>query len=114
MIRRGDVWVANLNPGGGREIGKIRPVLVIQDDALTAIGTPMIIVLPLTTQVYPAFKRWRVTIEPRDRLLKACQVVIDQPRALDTARFGDGPLTAVTAEEMAAIEKSLKAVLGLL
>jgi mRNA interferase MazF len=113
MIRRGDVWVANLNPGRGREIGKIRPVLVIQDDVLTAIGTPMIIVLPLTTQVYPAFKRWRVTIEPRDRLLKACQVVIDQPRALDIARLGDGPLTTLTSEEMAAVERSLKAVLGL-
>lgn len=113
MIRRGDVWVANLNPGRGREIGKIRPVLVIQDDALTGVGTPMIIVLPLTTQVYPAFKRWRITIAPRDRLLKPCQVVIDQPRALDTARFGDGPLTTLTAEEMTAVEKSLKAVLGL-
>ena len=73
----------------------------------------MIVVLPLTTQVNPAFTRWRVTIEPRDRLFKTCQVVIDQPRALDTARFGDGPLTALTEEEMAAIEKSLKAVLGL-
>ena len=113
MIRRGDVWVANLNPGRGLEIGKIRPVLVIQEDALTAIGTPMIIVLPLTTQVYPAFRHWRVTVESRDRLLKTCQVVIDQPRALDTTRLGDGPLTTLTDEEMAAVERSLKAVLGL-
>jgi mRNA interferase MazF len=113
MMRRGEIWVANLNPGRGREIGKIRPVLVIQDDALTAIGAPMVIVLPLTTQVYPAFRHWRVTIEPRDRLLKPCQVVIDQPRAIDTGRFGDGPLTSLSAEEMAAVEKSLRAVLGL-
>ena len=42
MIRRGDIWVANLNPGRGREIGKIRPVLVIQDDALTAIGISIV------------------------------------------------------------------------
>lgn len=111
--RRGEIWVANLNPNPGQEIGKIRPVLVIQDDALTAIGTPMVIVLPLTTQVYPAFKHWRVTIEPRDRLLKPCQVVIDQPRAIDAARFGDGPLTTLRPEEMAAVEKSLRAVLGL-
>jgi mRNA interferase MazF len=39
--------------------------------------------------------------------------VIDQPRALDTTRFGEGPLTSLTAEEMAAVENSLKAVLGL-
>lgn len=114
MKRRGEIWVANLNPGRGREITKIRPVLVIQDDSLTAGGTPMVVILPLTTQVYPSFKRWRVTIEPRDRLLKPCQVVIDQPRALDLDRFGDGPLTSLTSVEMAEVEKSLKGVLGLL
>ncbi len=113
-MRRGEIWVANLIPGRGREIAKIRPVLVMQDDALTDSGTPMIVILPLTTQVYLSFKRWRITIEPRDRLLKSCQVIVDQPRALDIGRFGEGPLTALTAEEMAAVEKSLKGVLGLL
>jgi len=114
MMRRGEIWTANLNPGRGREIAKIRPVLVIQDDTLTASGTPMVVVLPLTTQVYPAFKRWRIMIEPRDRLLKPCQVVVDQPRALDKDRFGDGPLTILTTEEMAEVEHSLKGVMGLL
>ncbi len=114
MKRRGEIWVANLNPGRGREISKIRPVLVIQDDSLTASGTPMVVILPLSTQVYPSFKRWRITIAPRDRLLKPCQVIVDQPRALDLGRFGEGPLTSLTAEEMAEVEKSLKGILGLL
>lgn len=61
-----------------------------------------------------SFKRWRITIEPRDRLLRPCQVVVDQPRALDMERMGDGPLTSLTPEEMAAVEHSLKGVLGLL
>lgn len=113
-MRRGEIWAANLNPGRGREIGKIRPVLIVQDDALTTSGTPMVVVLPLTTQVYPSFKLWRIMIEPRDRLLKPCQVVVDQPRALDKDRFGDGPLTTLTTEEMAAVEQSLKGVMGLL
>lgn len=114
MKQRGEVWVANLNPGRGREIAKIRPVLIIQDDALAASGIPMVVVLPLTTQVYPAFKHWRVTIPPRDRLLKPCQVIVDQPRALDIERLGEGPLTSLTAGEMAAVERSLRGVLGLL
>lgn len=114
MMRRGEIWTANLNPGRGREIAKIRPVLVIQDDALTSSGTPMVVILPLTTQVYPSFKRWRIMIEPRGRLLRPCQVVVDQPRALDMDRMGDGPLTSLTPEEMGAVEHSLKGVLGLL
>jgi len=114
MKRRGEIWVANLNPGRGREIAKIRPVLVMQEDSLTASGTPMVVILPLSTRVYPGYKRWRITIAPRDRLLKPCQVVVNQPRALDLDRFGDGPLTTLTADEMAAAEKSLKGILGLL
>ena len=113
VIRRGEIWVANLNPGRGREVAKIRPVLVIQDDILTAAGTPMVIVLPLTSQVYPDFTRWRVTIAPRERLLKPCQVIIDQPRALDIDRIGEGPLTRLTEVELVQVERSLKAVLGL-
>ena len=30
MIRRGEIWTANLNPSRGREISKIRPVLILQ------------------------------------------------------------------------------------
>jgi mRNA interferase MazF len=114
LMRRGEVWAANLNPPRGREIGKVRPVLIMQADELTRIGTPMVIVLPLSTQVYPGFKRWRVPLPARDRLLRDCQVITDQPRALDRDRFGEGPLATLTAEEMAAVEKSLRAVMGML
>lgn len=110
---RGEVWVANLNPPRGREIGKVRPVVVMQCNDMNAAVTPMVVCLPLTTQVYSGFSRWRVSIPARDRLLKPCQVVTDQPRALDRSRFGDGPLTTLTAEELAAVERGLKAVLGI-
>ena len=113
VIRRGEIWIANLNPPRGQEIGKIRPVLVFQDDALTAIGTPMIIILPLTTQIYPAFKQWRVTITARHRLLKDCQVIVDQPRTLDRSRFGEGPLATLSEEEIISIERAFLGVCGM-
>jgi len=74
------------------EVSKIRPVLIIQSDELLEAGTPMVIVLPLTTQVYPSFRIWRITIPAGDRLERDCQVVVDQPRSLDRTRIGDGPL----------------------
>jgi len=89
-MKRGEIWTANLNPSRGREMGRkmgmIRPVLIIQANELIDAGTPMIVVLPLTTQLYPAFKVWRVTVAARDRLKESCQVVVDQPRAHDTRR----------------------------
>jgi mRNA interferase MazF len=112
-MKRGEIWTANLNPTRGREIGKIRPVLIMQADELIDAGVPMVVVLPLTTQVYPEFRLWRINVPARDRLKESCQVVVDQPRALDRTRVGDGPLTTLTRTELAAVERSLRVVLGM-
>jgi len=112
-MKRGEIWVANLNPSRGREVGKVRPVLVIQNDALVEAGSPTIAVLPLTTQVQPTLKLLRIHLPPRDRLQQACQVLVDQPRTLDRRRFGDGPLTRLTAGEMDAVERGLRVALGI-
>ena len=111
--RRGEVWVANLNPARGAEVGKVRPVLVIQADTLTEAGSDTVIILPLTSQLRPGLRRYRVPVSARDRLLKDCYVVVEKPRALDRKRFGEGPLTTLTPVEMAEVEKSLKAVTGM-
>jgi len=111
-MKRGEIWVANLNPARGREIGKIRPVLVMHADELLAAGSPIVIVLPLTTQVRPNLRMLRVTITARDRLREDGQVIVDQPRTLDRARIGDGPLTSLTAAEMARVEQGLRVVMG--
>ncbi len=113
-MRRGEVWTANLNPNKGAEIGKIRPVLVVQDDRLNQAGLQTLLVLPLTTQFRPAFAPMRVKLHARDRLVKDSYVMVEQVRVADRARFGEGPLTTLTAEEMATVEKSLRAVLGML
>jgi mRNA interferase MazF len=113
LMHRGEVWLAQLNPNKGAEIGKLRPVVVMQDDAILASGLHTIITVPLTTQFRPAFEPMRIRITARDRLLKECYVMVEQPRALDRSRFGDTPLTTLTKEEMAQLEKSLKAILGL-
>lgn len=112
-MRRGEVWLANLNPNRGREVGKIRPVLVLQADFLLAAGEPTVIVLPLTTQVRAAKEPLHVTVAARDRLEHDCQVMTEQPRSLDRARLIDGPLTRLTRTELAAVEASFRAVTGL-
>ncbi len=85
----------------------------MQNDELTGAGTPMVAILPLTTRVFHNFGKWRITPQARDRLLKDCQIIVDQPRALDRSRFGEGPLTRLTADDMAAVEKSLRVVFGM-
>ncbi len=113
-MRRGEIWVGNLNPNRGNEVGKIRPVLILQADFLLEQGEPTVIVLPLTTQVRRSKEPLHVTIAARDRLRQACQVMPEQPRTLDRTRLAQGPLTRLTPQEMNAVEASFRAVTGLL
>jgi mRNA interferase MazF len=53
LMRRGEVWVARLDPNQGREIGKTLPVLVIQADELLAGEGP------LTTRAIVKSGVWR-------------------------------------------------------
>jgi mRNA interferase MazF len=112
-MRRGEVWVANLNPNRGAEVGKIRPVLILQADWLNQAQRRTVVVLPLTAQVHSKAEPLRVTLRARDRLLRDCQVIVEQPRTLDRRRLGEGPLTMLTANELMAVEQSLLAVFGI-
>lgn len=112
-MRRGEVWIANLNPSRGAETGKIRPVLVLQADFLIAQGEPTIIVVPLTTQVRPSKVPLHVTIPARGDLRQACQVMPEHPRTIDRRRLVTGPLTSLTPAEMAAVERSFLVVVGM-
>ena len=38
MPKRGEIWLANLNPQRGTEPGKTRPVLIVQSQALLDVG----------------------------------------------------------------------------
>lgn len=112
-MNRGEVWVGNLNPNRGIEVGKVRPVLVVQADVLSRSLSDTVVVLPLTKQIRKGIRHLRITVPARDRLLRESQVMVDQPRTFDRARIGDGPLTRLTEEEMAAVDRTLKAVLDL-
>ena len=112
-VKRGEVWLADLNPRKGAEVGKVRPVLVLQDDLLTREGAETVIVLPLTSQVWPNIQHLRITVPARHRLLKQSQIIVEKPMTLDRRRFSEGPLAALTLSEMQAVERSLLLVLGM-
>ncbi len=112
-MRRGEIWVARLSPSQGGEAGKTRPVLILQDDSLNQEDSETVIVLPLTSQVRPGLQHLRITVPVRDRLLKESQVIVEKPMTLDRRRFGEGPLAALTTDEMTTVEHGLLAVMGM-
>ncbi len=86
-IRRGVLYLADLDPRAGTEPGKTRPVLVIQTDLLNETGHPSTWVLPCTTRL--AGENLLRVVLPRGIAgnREECEVMIDQSRAIDNRRF---------------------------
>jgi len=114
MMRRGEIWVARLNPNTGSEIGKVRPVLILLAQRYLDAGSPVIMAAPLTTQFWPGMAALRCPVSKRDRLLKDSFVVLEQMRTLDRSRFGDIRLGILTSEELRAIDQQIMTMFGVI
>ena len=111
--KRGAIYLANFNPAKGSEPGKVRPCLVLQNQALNEEGHDSVIVLPLTTQLLNDGHPMRYSVDARDNLRRNSQIMIDQIRAIDPRRFRGDALTELQAAELAQVEGCLKIVLGI-
>ena len=112
-MKRGEVWVANLNPPRPGEPAKIRPVLVMQAEWVTEQMSDTVLIIPLSTQRWKGLEHVRTTIPARGRLRQNCVPLIEKLRALGRDKFGDGPLTTLTADEMRAAEQGLATILDI-
>jgi len=112
-LERGSVWVVRLHPNKGREMGKVRPAVVLQVERITAAGLPTVVVAPLSSRMYAGVHPLRVHIPARDRLLQPSYVCVEQVRAIDRSRIGDGPLTDLTNNERTNVELALLGLLGM-
>lgn len=109
-IRRGWVYVADLTPRQGTEAGKIRPVLVLQTDALNDVH-PSVVVCPLTTHLQPQTSLLRVHLKRGQAGLdKDSDVMVDQIRAIDARRLRKA-LGAVPSELLSRVCQNLSLLL---
>jgi mRNA interferase MazF len=115
MRKRGEVWLADLNPrrGTGTEAGKTRPVLIVQAQALLDADHPSTLIVPLTTRLIENAEPLRVRISAAGSLKKDSDALLDQMRAIDNRRLIQGPLTRLPAQQLAAIDQGLMDVLEL-
>lgn len=111
IISRGQVWIADLNPGFGVELHKKRPVLVISNNTLNN-NWPRIIVIPFSTQIHP-LNPGKVLI-PKDvcGVEKESIILTQEVRSIDKARLVKR-VGKLPAEKLYEVEGSLKLVLGL-
>jgi mRNA interferase MazF len=113
VLRRGEIWWANLNPGRKTEPGKIRPVLILQNEALLEAQHPSTIIIPLTTNLVEDAAPLRIRVPAQGLLEKDSDLLIDQARAIDNQRLIKGPLLQIDEDSIKEVEKALIEVLGI-
>lgn len=113
MRNHGEIWLANLNPGRGTEPGKIRPVLILQNQALLDAEHPSTLIIPLTTNLIEDANPLRLRVTAQDSLDKDSDLLVDQLRAIDNKRLIKGPLLRLDDEAMVQVHQAVIEVLGL-
>lgn len=113
IVKRGDVFYADLSPVIGSEQGGVRPVLVIQND----IGnkySPTIIIAAITSQINKAKLPTHVEISaPEYGLPKDSVVLLEQVRTIDKKRLRE-KIGRFNDEMMAKVDECLKISMGLI
>jgi mRNA interferase MazF len=110
--KRGEIWLANLEPRHGTEAGKTRPVLVVQADALLSAGHPSTIILPLTTNLVDDAMPLRVRVPAIGRGEES-DVMVDQIRAIDNRRLVKGPVGSLDDNTLERVGSALRDVLAI-
>ena len=113
VSKHGEIWLANLNPGRGTEPGKVRPVLLLQNQALLDVSHPSTLVIPLTTNLVEDAEPLRVRVTAQARLDKDSDLLIDQLRAIDNKRLIDGPLLHLDNEALLRVYRAVAEVMGM-
>jgi len=87
VIKKWEVWLANLDPHMGTEPGKTRPVVVVQTDMLNS-SHPSTIICPVTSKTEKKSDILRVHLKKQEAgLKKASDILVDQIRAIDNKRL---------------------------
>ena len=104
IMKRGDIYRANLDPVVGSEQGGVRPVVIIQNDTGN-LYSPTVIVAAVTTRNKKAFLPVHVHITAEESGLNADSVVLtEQVRTLEKSRLtkylghlSDGAMSRIDA-----------------
>ena len=89
IVKRGDIYYADLSPVIGSEQGGIRPVLIIQNDVGNKYS-PTVIAAAITSQINKAKMPTHIELSASDYgLYKDSVILLEQIRNIDKKRLKD-------------------------
>ncbi|MBA9029230.1 mRNA interferase MazF [Peribacillus huizhouensis] len=112
VVKRGDVYFADLSPVVGSEQGGTRPVLILQNDIGNRFS-PTVIVAAITAQIQKAKLPTHVEINAKKYGFERDSVILlEQIRTIDKQRLTD-KITHLDEPMMHKVNEALQISLGL-
>lgn len=111
VIKRGDIFYADLTPVVGSEQDGIRPVLIVQNN-LGNKYSPTVIAIPITTQKKPMLPTHIPVLKDKYGLPKDSIILTEQLRTLDKSRLKQ-KIGEFDFEIMELVKKALKISLNI-
>ena len=112
IVKKGDLFFADLSPVVGSEQGGVRAVLVVQNDVGNKYS-PTIIVAAVTSQTGKAKLPTHVQLQAtQGGLSKDSVVLLEQLRTIDKQRLKE-KIGALSENQLPDVEKALSVSLGI-
>lgn len=112
VIRRGDIFYADLRPVVGSEQGGVRPVLVIQNDVGNR-HSPTVICAAITSRMNKAKLPTHVELKARPwNMVRDSVILLEQVRTIDKQRLRE-KICHIDGEVLKQVDEALKISLEL-
>lgn len=112
VVKRGDIFYADLSPVVGSEQGGVRPVLVVQNDVGNKFS-PTVIIAAVTSQINKAKLPTHIEIAADDYgLAKDSVILTEQIRTIDKKRLRER-IGRLDDEVMDKVSRALSVSFGL-
>lgn len=113
VVKRGDIFYADLSPVVGSEQGGVRPVLIVQNDVGNKFS-PTVIVAAITSQINKAKLPTHIEIMADDYGLSRDSVILlEQIRTIDKKRLRER-IGRLDEELMERVNEALTVSVGLI
>ena len=112
IVKRGEIYYADLSPVIGSEQGGIRPVLVVQNDVGNKYS-PTVIAAAITSQIKKAKLPTHIEVDARNYgLSKDSVILLEQVRTIDKKRLKE-KIGFIDAQLMDKVNEALSISFGL-
>ncbi len=112
MVKRGEIYYADLSPVVGSEQGGIRPVLIVQNDVGNK-HSPTVIAAAITSQTDKSRLPTHIDIQPGNcGLSRDSVVLLEQIRTIDKRRLRE-KMGTLDPQSMSQVNQALSISFGL-